>query len=393
MHHGDPGQGERSGGGDVVGFGSRRPPRRPWLPGLLLALAACVILGVGLARSGHHGPARPHHPAPQAGPYTFVESAPVTTHVRPGVLGVTAGWDLFARGQDFVVRIQLASGTVVRTAVPPLASNNPEVTFLVAPRRVIVRSYDAVPGFEIPAGGPARLLTGPLAGDSPGPLLAGPRPGEAWVLAGPQDQSLDLVSASGQLTGLSARLPPSGALPTTAISDGHGNLLLLTSGDEIYDAGVTSYRRVRAPLIAVGPARWLAESCQRGSCRDEVVNPTTGAVTPLAAPGPGDPAFAWPTLGVTSPAGSAAAVAVSGPRGQVRLDLVNLRSGATTRTPAVLSPSPGYQSMVWSPDSRWLFVADDTGRLLAVSASTGRPVSLGIPLPPVEQVAVGSVPG
>jgi len=44
--------------------------------------------------------------------------------------------------------------------------------------------------------------------------------------------------------------------------------------------------------------------------------------------------------------------------------------------------------MVWSPDSRWLFVAAADGKLVAVNASTGRAELLPAPLPAVEQVAI-----
>jgi len=44
--------------------------------------------------------------------------------------------------------------------------------------------------------------------------------------------------------------------------------------------------------------------------------------------------------------------------------------------------------MVWSPDSRWLFVVGGGGRLYAIDSSTARVTDLGIPLPPVDQLAV-----
>jgi hypothetical protein len=44
--------------------------------------------------------------------------------------------------------------------------------------------------------------------------------------------------------------------------------------------------------------------------------------------------------------------------------------------------------MVWSPDSRWLFVAAASGRLIAIDASTGRAEGLGVAVGPVDQVAI-----
>jgi len=49
--------------------------------------------------------------------------------------------------------------------------------------------------------------------------------------------------------------------------------------------------------------------------------------------------------------------------------------------------------MAWSPDSQWLFAVGAAGRLLAISVRTGRAVSVGVPLPPLSQVAVRAAPG
>jgi hypothetical protein len=53
-----------------------------------------------------------------------------------------------------------------------------------------------------------------------------------------------------------------------------------------------------------------------------------------------------------------------------------------------LGPDSHTQSMAWSPDSRWLFVAAAGGRLVAASTRTGRAESLGVTLPAVNQVAI-----
>ena len=45
-------------------------------------------------------------------------------------------------------------------------------------------------------------------------------------------------------------------------------------------------------------------------------------------------------------------------------------------------------ALAWSPDSRWLFVASADGRLFPVEAATGQVHDLGVPLPPIEQLAV-----
>jgi hypothetical protein len=44
--------------------------------------------------------------------------------------------------------------------------------------------------------------------------------------------------------------------------------------------------------------------------------------------------------------------------------------------------------MVWSPDSRWLFVAGGGGRLFPIEAATGDVHDLGVQVPPLSQVAI-----
>ena len=45
-------------------------------------------------------------------------------------------------------------------------------------------------------------------------------------------------------------------------------------------------------------------------------------------------------------------------------------------------------SMACSPDGRCLFVAASSGKRVAVDPRTGRAESLGVSLPPVDQVAI-----
>ena len=71
------------------------------------------------------------------------------------------------------------------------------------------------------------------------------------------------------------------------------------------------------------------------------------------------------------------------------VQLISLRTGTTTNLGVQAGAASGYQqSMVWSPDSRWLFVVAAHGRLVAVRASTGLAQGLGVTLPPVSQIAI-----
>jgi hypothetical protein len=53
-----------------------------------------------------------------------------------------------------------------------------------------------------------------------------------------------------------------------------------------------------------------------------------------------------------------------------------------------VSDGVSEDSMVWSPDGRWLFVAASGGKLVVVNARTGQAEGLGVSLPPVDQVAI-----
>jgi hypothetical protein len=377
---------------DVVEFGSDRPPRRPWLApavvGVVLVAAGAVALSQA---SGHHGHTRPK---PPPGPAVTV------TRVRSHLLGVHAGWELFARGPDDMVAIQLAAGRITTTRVPQLASNSPEVAFVLGPHDAIIRSFDEVPGYLIRDGAAPRQLTGTLAADEPGPLLPGPRPGQAWVTVGNVGNSaLVLLGPDGKPTGTSARLPPGGDLPATAIPDGRGDALVLASNNVSYDVGPTSYWQVHATVLAVGPSRWLGFICHgEAICSNVVIDAATGAQRPLPAPARSSqpralvPAFGWPSLGVTAPDGSMAAVPVYDGN-QVILYLLNLSTGAERLVKLDMPPTPGYQAMAWSPDSRWLFVAAANGRLMAVDSQTATATGLGVRLPAITQVAVRAAPG
>jgi hypothetical protein len=96
-------------------------------------LLACLVLAVIVTvavRAGHH--ARPAGKAPAPSPAVRV------TSVGHQLLGVTAGWQLFARGPEDPPRIQFVRGCVTRTYVPPLETASPDVGFVTAARRPVI---------------------------------------------------------------------------------------------------------------------------------------------------------------------------------------------------------------------------------------------------------------
>src|SRR5580698_8764800 len=119
---------------------------RPWLSrwlltGLVLAAAVTLVL----QETGHQARPAARNPS-DAPPMRLI----VVGH---RLLGVTAGWELFARGPDDLVRVELARGLVHLTYVPPLETGNPDIAFVMEPGEAIIRSSDLVPGYVVPDGG------------------------------------------------------------------------------------------------------------------------------------------------------------------------------------------------------------------------------------------------
>jgi hypothetical protein len=345
---------------------------------VLAAVLAAALAIIAVRSALHRGPSRP--------------AVSVTFTGRP-ILGVRASWEVFAHGPRDLVAIDLSRGTVTTTVLPAEVSDNPYTWFLVGPHEVIIRSEGAAePGYVIPDGGPARLLPGPLAGD--GPLLPGPVPGQAWrytwVAGSPV---MTLVTLAGRSVGPTIALAlPHHPAPGMPAADGRGGVLLLGSADEAYDAGPDRRDQVNGQVIAVGPTRWLMVSCRYGThCRNVVYDPGSGTQRVLPGPALTGGAYIWPPAGVISPDGSAAAI-VDTATAPPTIRLISLTTGADSRIDVPSDRDGGNQSMAWSPDGRWLFVADD-GRLLAVNAGTGRVTGLGIRLPDIGQIAVRSAAG
>lgn len=372
---------------EVVQFGGRRGngrwPARLLFACLVGAAAVVVILRAASGPAAQH----PHVPAPPP---------PVkVTSLRHPILGVRAGWDLFARGPHDLVRIQLAAGRITQTYVPTLESGNPNVAFVPEAHDVIIRSDDYVPAYRVPDGGQARLLTGPLAGG--GPLIPGPGAQRSdWVLTGSTDtMKLALVSTSHTPAREHIRIAPGAPeVLATAVSDGRGYVLLTDVTFAVHDAGPTWNRIVPGIVVAVGPDDWLTVVCgpRYRHCHNVVVTASTGARRAL--PGPAVALvfdLPWPPVGVTSPNGEYAAVPED-PGNEPAIYLLNLRTGQSRRLSVPLTLQQSTQSLVWSPDSDWLFAAAAGGKLVAVDISSGRVENVAASLPFVSQVAIRPAP-
>jgi hypothetical protein len=304
------------------------------------------------------------------------------------LLGVRAGWELFGRGPGVVARIQFARGRITRTAHPALLSGGP-VTFVADAEGALVRPIDYVPGYLILDGEPAREASGALGAG--GPAFPGPDPRHLWVSSGTNDDRMVLVGMDGRRTGPSIAAPPQSSPINTsllAIPDQAGYLLFPGIGG-IYDARPSRTSRVTTgTVLAVGPTRWLAAECtSRTRCRPVVIDRSTGVRYPLNTRVPLSTRLNGTdlsTAGVISPDGATAAVLVGSP--QARIEIIDLATGAAHALPLRIDLSGAdtggaWEAMVWSPDSRWLFVAAN-GDLDAVSQRTGQITNLSHTLGP-----------
>jgi len=383
---------------EVLQFGgSGRSSGSRWLPRIALAcLVLAAVIAVAVRGTSQHASQHARHPAKPA-------PLPPVQVIGAGhpLLGGTGGWELFARGPDDLLRIQLALGKILVKYVPPLQSANANVAFVIGAHEAVIRSTDLVPGYVVRDSGQAQLLTGLLAGD--GPLIPGPAPTQtAWVMSGsPASPALSLVTLAGRRVGPTIRFQPGGPqVPATAVSDGRGDVLVTTGSFSDYDAGPGFDRPVPGTVLAVGRTSWLVLSCdgRYRHCHDEVEDIADGARRELPGQVAGYPyVFSWPPTGVIAPNDETAAVGESGRGRQVTVHLINLRSGANRNLEIALGRAGGNpplggqlnnQSMVWSPDSHWLFVAAADGNLVVVDARTGRVEHLRVRLPPVTQVAI-----
>jgi hypothetical protein len=312
-------------------------------------------------------PAGPPSIVPRQTPSSAPPGPVVTTeNGAPFLVGAPANLEIFARGPEVVLRLQLAIGRVTATAVPDLNSTGP-VALLAGSNAAIVRPLDSVAGYQIPDSGPAVPLTGLLADG--GTALPGPDPAHVWIETDAGATSgMQLVTLDGRADGPSIVAPAAAGTPS---SDDAG-YLLFASLDGFFAARPGSLHRVTTgPLMAVGPTRWLAEQCDdQLRCGLVVINRSTGTSRALSTP----PGIYDLYGGQISPDGrTAAMIGITASSDAAQLHLLDLTTGADRAIPIAVDQTQSLQAgaFAWSPDSRWLF-AIDNGAVSAIDRSTGQ---------------------
>ncbi|HYU66030.1 MAG TPA: hypothetical protein VEK09_04705 [Jatrophihabitantaceae bacterium] len=354
---------------------SRRAPR--WWLWLVPAAAAALVIALVTQRG--KPAAAPASRAPTAS--ARAPSPAVIPFALSELLDETGGWELFGRGPDSVVRLQIAENRITRTTGVGLGSGGP-VSFVVGSNEAVIRPLDDVPGYAIPDGKPPRKLTGELGAG--GLVLPGPHPDDVWLQTGEASHaSMTLVGLDSRRSDTSISIP-AGFSPYP-VADGAGYLLLAkTDGRGVYDArpGMRLRRVTTGDVLAIGPTRWLVRECaSTHRCTTATVEWVSGARHVLHD----IDAYQYGTAGLISPDGATAAMTdpITG-----AVHLVTLADGVDRPVDVSADTRSADGAIVWEPDSRWLFVADRYGDLAAVERRTGQVRHFGTVLPELRQLAV-----
>ena len=272
----------------------------------------------------------------------------------------------------------MASGRITRTTIPPLLTDGP-VSFLIGADRSFIRPQDAVPAYMVDDGKPAHEVLTSLSPS--GPAFAGPDQNHIWVQAGDSNHNVMVLSALPDGRAEATIPVPAYSSPS---ADGAGYLLFTGTGG-VYDAKPGSLRRITTgSLLAVGPTGWLVIECDdQARCATVAVSRADWSHRVVG------PAFdPYGPTGAISPDGHTAAVFATDPAGTQTVTLLDLDSGKRRPLHLPLTQSGEEASIVWSPDSRWLFAIGADGQPRTVDPHTGKVGSLGVALPDVSQLAI-----
>ena len=374
----------------------------------MLLLVALLLAGVGISVFRRHSagtasaarsssavpsrsPADPSSPSVSFSPLS--SSATGGAAVNPtGVtvvdtgrplLGITAGWELFARGPAGLARIQPALGRITTTPLPALGSDG-LVSFIVGTDRALIRPQDNVAAYQVRDGQPAAALDGSFGRG--GVVLPGPDPQHVWIevdgSAANPSITMQLATLDGTLTGTSISVPADGGIPQ---SDGAGYTFFYGIGG-IYDDRPSGISRITTgDLLALGATRYLVNECDdQHRCASTVIDRATGQRRALARAVGGNV-----QAGAISPDGTTAALLVSDSSDSGIVHLIDLGTGADRTTSVALyaNQGGGDHTFAWSPDGRWVFVAAK-GILTAIDRSSGQATPLTVPVPNIAQVAI-----
>ncbi|MGZ4613370.1 MAG: TolB family protein [Kineosporiaceae bacterium] len=374
------------------------PARRGLSRRGLVALGGLAMLGAGVA-AARAASTQPSAPPARAVPPPTSTGGPSPQGVGSGEVDVTElggpllggrHADVFGFSNSAIVRIELATGRVTHTALPPLS--DAPLTFAAVRGGAVVHRDDSGPGFLVPDGRPPIPL--PRGLDGPGPLLPGPDLDHVWVLSGSGQRAIMVLTAlDGRPTETAVELPA--FTSDEPLPDGAGYPLCFGVGG-VYWGRPRGLQRVTAgAVVASGPTGWLVLVCDaRDRCSGTVDERTGRRRAVLGLVDAQHPVGEMELLtGALSPDGGRAALYVGDALRALRLVVLDVATGDRLITDLSLVEGAVSQSLAWTPDGHWLVAVDASARILAVDPATGsaRPLVPGtiVPaLPVVEQIAV-----
>lgn len=364
----------------------RLGPRGRWAAGIGGTLAAVIVVSL-LQRGAVDPPAAAPSAAAEIttpAPEPAVLAPPLPSSSGsvsgPGFLDPVARWELFARTDTEIDRIQPRVATVTRTAVPPVLSTGP-VSFVVTADRALIRPLDFVPGVDLRDGRPPRPMDAALS--EAGVMFPGPDPDHVWVESG---TALVLRPVDGGPD--TARVPvPGDGTVEQPVEDGAGNLLF-PGPTGVYAAGPEGLRRLSpGALLAVGPRGWIVAECNDAHrCRSELIDRATGRRRDV-----GPPLTVGPRPGLISPDGRTAALYRIEDTGHIELDILDIASGQVRAADVEVEQPVDVGTIAWAPDGR-LFAIAAGGAIRVIDRDSGRAGPMGPPLPPVRQLAIRTLP-
>ena len=222
--------------------------------------------------------------------------------------------------------------------------------------------------------------------------MPGPDPDHFWARRTRDDDILTLTSWQGG-AGRTTVSPPADSSLIGAESDGGGGVLFETDSG-LYRSTDGRARLVSSgTLVAAGGGRMLVSECPRSPLCSTVLIDAKGGRRVI--PVPAGTVARTPTAtvaskyagsGLISPDGTRAVASLSGTANI--LTVIDLTTGEQRPLPVGTQDDQGLDAVVFTPDSRSLFLVDQYGVLNAVDLRSDHVTRFGVNLPPLTKLAL-----
>jgi hypothetical protein len=323
------------------------------------AIAVAALVGITQTQPDRSRVSGPTDPATVAHP-----SGPLVRQVT-ALSGLPGDWTLRAVSGSSVLQVQLRTG-MLSTRPAPEPSTGAAMGYWREGRPLVLPQTGAAGNAVMSQG--ALVILGGAAATSP-VVIHGPRDDEVWVAA--SGRRMRLVGLDGWPTDQMVSLPPD--VPVTAVRpDGAGYLLVATSHG-VYATRPSGRELVtRGEVVAVGASFWLARECMHSACRNVLVGRKHGVRRVLDGP-----ARASVGVGLIAPDGRHVALPGLSQAGTSVVSVVSLAHTGATRVVTVPTDEQRGDPGAWSPDGRYLFVAEANDGIAVLDTATGSTTQVG----------------